>query len=148
MPRSKSLRAPGPFLELMLKKYKLNPSKLSEDIQMSQSAMRLIVIGKIKISVPVALRLAKYFNTNPEFWLAMQMKWEIAEAEKDNDLMKIVKSISVAKKDPDPKKKSAPAKKPAAVKKITRPKKPIPVKKPAPVKKAVRKAAGKRATAK
>ena len=112
MPRSKSLRAPGPFLTLMLKKYNLSPFRLSKDIHLSQSAVRLIALGETKISVPVALRLAKYFNTNPEFWLAMQMKWDISEAEKDKDLAGILKNISQVKKGPAPKK--AEVKKPAA----------------------------------
>ena len=142
MPRSNALRAPGPFLALMLKKYKLNPSKLSEDIHMSQSAIRLIVLGKTKISVPVALRLAKYFNTNPEFWLAMQMKWDIAEAAKDKELMKIVRSISKVKKSTTER---------PAVQKKSAPKKTAPVRKPAAAKKsAVKKstAVKKRPTAK
>ena len=130
MPRSKTLQAPGPFLALMLKKNNLNPSKISRDIHLSQSAIRLITLGEIKISVQVAFRLAKYFNTNPEYWLAMQMYWDIAEAEKDKELMKIIKSISKAKKDNSPggqavrrkaaAKKAETAKKSTAGKKLTR----------------------------
>ena len=153
MPKSELLQAPGSFLTLMLEKYNLAPFRLSKEIHLSQSAVRLLVLGKNRITVPVALRLAKYFNTSPEFWLIMQVKWEIAQAEKDKDLMKIVKSISRMKTGSAPKKKSAGAKKSAtgsraAVRRVTKPKKPTAVKKPAPVKKTVRKAAKKRATAK
>jgi addiction module HigA family antidote len=113
----------------MLEKYNLNPFKLSKDIKLSQSAVRMITIGKTKITTPVAMRLAKYFNTNPEFWLVMQMKWDIAEAAKDKALMKIVKSIArvkkgsvnggektTAKKKPGTKKRAAKPKKVAAKK--------------------------------
>ena len=147
MTKSNFLQAPGSFLALMLEKHKLAPFRLSKEIHLSQSAVRLLVLGKNRITVPVALRLAKYFGTDPEFWLVMQMKWEIAEAEKNKDLMKIVKSISRMKKGSAPKKKSAPGNR-AAVRRVTKPKKPATVKKPAPVKKAVRKAVRKRATAK
>ena len=136
---AKTLQAPGPFLTLMLEKYKLNPFKLSKDIHLSQSAVRLITIGKTKITVPVAMRLAKYFNTNPEFWLSMQMKWDIAEASKDKNLVNEVKKISRVKKGiaggnekSAGAKKAAPTKKPAA-------KKPA-AKKPAAKKPAARKA--------
>jgi addiction module HigA family antidote len=95
---AKTIQAPGPFLKLMLDKYKLNPFKLAKDIQLSQSAVRLITIGKTKISVPVALRLAKYFNTNPEYWLVLQMRYDLAEAAKDKALNKIIKGIPRAKK--------------------------------------------------
>jgi addiction module HigA family antidote len=101
----------------MLEKYNLNPFKLSKDIQLSQSAVRMITIGKTKITTPVAMRLAKYFNTNPDFWLAMQMKWDLAEAAKDKALMKVVKSIPRVKKGP------APAKKTATKKRAAKPKK-------------------------
>jgi addiction module HigA family antidote len=103
---AKPIQAPGPFLQLMLDKYKLNPFKLAKDIQLSQSAVRLITIGKTKISVPVALRLAKYFNTNPEYWLVLQMRYDLAEAAKDKALNKVIKGISRAKKGSDVKEPS------------------------------------------
>lgn len=119
MPKSKSLQAPGSFLALMLEKHNLNPFKLAKDIHLSQSAVRLIVLGKTRISVPVAFRLAKYFNTNPELWLLMQMEWDIAEAAGNKALMDIIKNISRAKKGGDGKKtaakKAVPSKKPAAL---------------------------------
>jgi addiction module HigA family antidote len=99
----------------MLEKYNLNPFKLSKDIHLSQSAVRMITIGKTKITTPVAMRLAKYFKTKPEYWLVMQMKWDIAEASKDKALLKIVKSI--------PKVKEGGEDKPAGKKKPTRAKK-------------------------
>ena len=137
---AKVLQAPGPFLALMLEKYKLNPFKLSKEIHLSQSAVRLITIGQTKITVPVAMRLAQYFNTNPEFWLAMQMKWDIAEAGKDKALMKIVKSISRVSKSAagsTTKKKAVAKKKPAAKKKAAAVKKPVAKKKPAAAKKRI-----------
>ena len=123
---SKAVYSPGSFLTLLLEKNKLNPFKLSKDIHLSQSAVRLIVLGKTRISVPVAMRLAKYFNTTPESWLTMQMKWDLAEASKDKALINIVKNIS---------KFTKPA---AAVKKAGA------VRKPAGKKPAVKKTAGKK----
>jgi addiction module HigA family antidote len=131
------LQSPGSFLTQMLEKYNLNPFKLSKEIKLSQSAVRLITIGKTKISVPVAMRLSKYFNTNPEFWLQMQMKWDIAEASKDKDLTKIVKSITRVKKSSDIAKKPA-TKKNTATKKTVAAKKPATAKKKAGGKPAVK----------
>ena len=111
--KAATLQSPGAFLSHLLEKHKLNPFKLSKDIHLSQSAVRLIALGETRISTPVALRLAKYFNTNPEFWLAMQMKWDLAEAAKDKKLVNIVKNISRFKKEPAAEKK-AEAKKPAS----------------------------------
>jgi len=139
------LQSPGAFLAIMLEKYNLNPFKLSKDIQLSQSAVRLITIGETKITTPVAMRLAKYFNTNPEFWLAMQMKWDIAEASKDKALAKVIKGISRVTKAPagGSEKKAATAKK--ATKKKTAKKKKTTTKKKAATK---RKPAAKKPRAK
>jgi len=142
------LQSPGAFLAIMLEKYKLNPFKLSKDIHLSQSAVRLITIGKTKITTPVAMRLAKYFNTNPEFWLAMQMKWDIAEASKDKTLVKVIKSISRVTKATagGGEKKSATAKK-ASLQKKAGPAKKKPVakkKKTTTKKKSARKTAAKK----
>jgi addiction module HigA family antidote len=134
----KTLQSPGAFLTIMLEKYKLNPFKLSKDIKLSQSAVRLIAIGKTKISVPVAYRLAKYFNTNAEYWLKMQMKWDLSEASKDKALMGIIKSISRVKKSADVEIKST-AKKPVAKKAA--------VKKPVVKKAAAKKTASKKPVA-
>jgi len=124
-------QSPGVYLTEMLEKHALNPFKLSKDIHLSQSAVRLIALGKTRISVPVALRLAKYFNNNPEFWLTMQMKWDLTEAAKDKELTGIIKTISVYKKEVKkpaakakrPATKKAAAKKPVA-KKAAKPKRP------------------------
>jgi addiction module HigA family antidote len=158
---SKTSQSPGSFLAVVLEKYKLNPFKLSKDIHLSQSAVRMITIGKTKITTPVAMRLAKYFKTNPEFWLAMQMKWDIAEANKDKALMKIVKSITRVKKGtssggatrgegkaakkPGAKKKTARTRKPAGKKRAAGARKPVTRKKTTAAKKPVaRKRAAKK----
>jgi addiction module HigA family antidote len=136
----KASQSPGTFLTIMLEKYNLNPFKLSKDIHLSQSAVRMITIGKTKITTPVAMRLAKYFNTNPEFWLLMQMKWDIAEASKDKALAKIVKSISKVKKGAAGGGKKAPAakKSAAAKRKAAKTRKPVTKKRSAKPRKAVR----------
>lgn len=141
---AQTLQSPGSYLAGMLEKYKLNPFKLSKDIHLSQSAVRLIVIGKTKITVPVAMRLAQYFNTNPEYFLTMQMRWDLSEAAKDKELAKLIKSIPrVQKPTAGGKEKAAAEKKPAAAKKAAADKKPAATKKAAAVKKpvAVKKAA-------
>jgi len=148
---SKIVQSPGEFLSNMLEKHKLSILKLSKDIQISQSAARLIVSGKTRISVPVALKLGQYFGTNAEYWLNMQMRWDLFEAAQDKKLMDVVKKISKFQKDPEAGKKTAAknatAGKPAAAKKPVAGK--AVAKKPA-VRKAVagKPVAGKAASAK
>jgi addiction module HigA family antidote len=147
MPRN--IHEPGPFLQLMLDKYHLNVLRMSKDIQVSQSAVRLLTIGKARISVPVAVRLAKYFNTEPEYWLMLQMRYDLAEAVKDKELMRIVRGIPLAKKVKAEEMKKAPAKKPGRPKKAAAAKKPAAGRKPAAAKKtqAAKKPAVKKAQA-
>jgi addiction module HigA family antidote len=106
--------SPGTVLKSLLDEYQLNPTKLGAEIKTSQSAVYQIVIGKTKISVPMAVRLAKYFGKTPEFWLNLQTAYDLAEAANDTSLTAIVKTIPKAKKTAPAKagKAKAPAKKP------------------------------------
>jgi addiction module HigA family antidote len=116
------IQSPGAVLNALLDKYQLNPTALARDIKLSQSAVRQITIEKAKISVSIALRLAKYFGTTAKYWLDIQSAYDLAEAEKDPKLSDIIKTIvkvkapaPAAKKAPAPAKKGAkPAAKPAA----------------------------------
>jgi addiction module HigA family antidote len=117
----KSLQSPGDVLKSLLDQYQLNPNRLGKEIKLSQSAVRQIVIGKSRISAPVALRLAKYFGKKAEYWLDLQVQYDLNTASKNKQLSAVLKTIGGAKK-PAPVKttrKPAPAKtakKPAAKK--------------------------------
>ena len=108
---SKIVRSPGEFLSNMLEKHGISVLRLSKDIRISQSAASVIVKGRTKISVSVALRLARYFNTVPEYWLKMQMAWDLAEASRDKKMMDVVKKIPKFEKGREPPKKAAAGKK-------------------------------------
>jgi addiction module HigA family antidote len=130
------IQAPGIVLQSFLDDYQLNVGKLAQAVNLSQSAVRQVVIGKTRISVPVALRFAKYFGNTPEYWIDIQNKYDLFQASQDSELTAVLKGISKAKK-PAPKKaakgaSAEPAKKAAS-------------KKPAPKKAAPRKAASRKA---
>jgi addiction module HigA family antidote len=111
---------PGTIFKKFLDDYQLTAAKVADDIKLSQSSIRLLIGGKLKISVPIALRLAKYFGNKPEFWIDIQNKYELTESAKnDQEFAEILKNIPKAKK-PAPAKKAA--KKPAKGK--------VPAKKP------------------
>jgi addiction module HigA family antidote len=81
-----------------MEEYQLNPFSLSKEIQLSHSAVRLLVIGKAKITVPTALRLAKFFGQTPAYWLDLQREADLSEASKDKELQDVLGSIPKAKK--------------------------------------------------
>jgi addiction module HigA family antidote len=113
---------PGVVFKKFVDDYQLTAAKVADDIKLSQSSIRLLIGGKLKISVPIALRLAKYFGNKPEFWIDIQNKYELAESPKDTKLAAVLKNIPKAKK-PAPSKKAAqkPVKGKAAPKKPAKP---------------------------
>ncbi|MDR2631173.1 MAG: HigA family addiction module antidote protein [Spirochaetaceae bacterium] len=116
--KKQAVLVPGLVLkESFLDVYQLTPAKLAEDVQLSQSAIRQILTNKTKISLNAALRLAKYFGNKVQYWIDLQNTYDLAEAEKDEKLSAILKSIPKAQK---PAPKAAAAKKAANAKKTGR----------------------------
>ncbi|GHV92948.1 hypothetical protein AGMMS50268_34510 [Spirochaetia bacterium] len=122
-------QTPGIALKNLMDDYQLNPSKLSKELGLSQTALRSITIGKGGITIPMAFRLAKYFGNTPEYWITLQIQYDIAQVSKDPELTAALKQIQKAKK---PAKPAAPKK---AVK-IKAPGKAKPPRKPRTTKKA------------
>jgi addiction module HigA family antidote len=78
--------------------YNTNPTRLSKDIKASPTNFRNILDGKTKISAKTAQRLAKYFDTTPQYWLTLQTSADLAAASQDKELSSILKGIVRAKK--------------------------------------------------
>ena len=97
---------PGTVLKLFLDEYQLNPSKLGKEVDLSQSTIRQITLNKMKISIPIALRFAKFFGNTVKFWIDLQTNYSLIEAEEDKTLGEIIKKINKAIK-PAPVKKAA-----------------------------------------
>ena len=69
---------PGEILfEEFLKPMGLSQNRLALEIKVPPRRINEIVLGKRKITPDTALRLAKYFNMSPEFWLGLQMDYEL-----------------------------------------------------------------------
>ena len=90
----KTTQSPGSLLLELLDKYGLNCNRLSKEIKCSQTALRLISLDKSRVTTSIALRLAKFFGTSPEYWLEAQMKFDISAAAGNKTLNKALKSIS------------------------------------------------------
>jgi len=90
---AKKNQTPGSILLDLFDKYNLNCNRLSREIKCSQTALRLISLDRSRITISIALRLAKYFGTKPEFWLLAQMNYDLAKAAKNKTLAKTLKNI-------------------------------------------------------
>jgi len=55
--------------------------RLAKDIDVSAIRISEIVKGNRAITADTALRLGKYFNNSPEFWLNLQLHYDLAKEE-------------------------------------------------------------------
>ena len=72
---------PGEILREELDALELSASALAKALDVSAGRIRAILSGQRGISANTALRLARYFDTTPEFWLNLQKAWELRRAE-------------------------------------------------------------------
>lgn len=69
---------PGEVLrELYLAPLDLKPYSLAKKLGVPRTRIERIVAEKVGITTDTALRLAKFFNTTPEFWMNLQMTYDI-----------------------------------------------------------------------
>jgi addiction module HigA family antidote len=81
---------PGEILqEEFLLPFKISQYRLAKDISVAPIRISEIIRGSRAISADTALRLGKYFNVSPEFWLNLQSHYELAiESEGLNNVLK------------------------------------------------------------
>ena len=65
-----------------LEPFNLSQNKLAQDIGVSPRRINEIIHGKRSITADTALRLARYFQMSPQFWMGLQMDYEL-DLEKD-----------------------------------------------------------------
>jgi addiction module HigA family antidote len=69
---------PGEILmEEFLGPLDLSQYRLAKDISVPPRRINEIVHGKRGISADTALRLARYFRTTDEFWMSLQMHYDL-----------------------------------------------------------------------
>jgi addiction module HigA family antidote len=59
----------------------LSQNKLALDIRVPARRINEIVHRKRRITADTAMRLAKYFKMSPQFWLGLQMDYDLDVAE-------------------------------------------------------------------
>ena len=65
------------MLEEFLKPMGLSQNRLAIDIGVPARRINEIVLGKRRITADTALRLARYFDMSPQFWLGLQMDYDL-----------------------------------------------------------------------
>ncbi|MCL1928253.1 MAG: HigA family addiction module antitoxin [Treponema sp.] len=94
----KTNQTPAAVLKSLMDEYQLSAISLAKQITLSPSMVNQLVSGQSRLTVPVVLRLAKFFGKTPDFWLNLQRQTILKEANRDKQLQSILKGISKAKK--------------------------------------------------
>jgi len=69
---------PGEVLyEEFLKPMNISQNQLGRDLAVSARRINEIIHGKRSITADTALRLARYFDNSPQFWLGLQMDYDL-----------------------------------------------------------------------
>lgn len=69
---------PGEILrEIYLEPLKMSAGALAKALHVPRTRVERLVAEKTAVSPDTALRLGKYFNTSAEFWLNMQMSYDL-----------------------------------------------------------------------
>ena len=92
---------PGEMLvEEFLKPMGLTQRDLADAIRVPYQRVNELVRGRRGITPSTALRFAKFFGMSPDFWLKLQLRWDLhhARAQEAQEIRKIkqVKSRSAA----------------------------------------------------
>ena len=90
IPTHRSPTHPGEMLlEEFLNPMGLTQRQLANAIHVPYQRINDIVNGRRSVSPSTALRLAKFFNMSPEFWMNLQLRWDMYFAQqKENAILK------------------------------------------------------------
>jgi len=91
---------PGEHLrEDFLKPYGLSKSKLAMELRVPVTRIADILAERRGITADTALRLGRYFKTSAQFWMNMQMEFELDVAE-DELLAEIERDVRPTSTEP------------------------------------------------
>lgn len=82
VPTHRAPTHPGEMLlEEFLNLMQLTQRELADGIQVPYQRVNEIINGRRGITASTALRLAKFFDTSPDFWMNLQLRWDLYHAQ-------------------------------------------------------------------
>ena len=86
IPTERAPTHPGEMLlEEFLKPMGITQQELAQGIRVPYQRVNEIVNGRRGVTPSTALRLARYFGMSPDFWLNVQLRWDLYQAmQKEN----------------------------------------------------------------
>ena len=97
IPTHRTPTHPGEMLlEEFLRPMRLTQKELAVAISVPYQRVNEIINGRRRITPSTALRLAKFFGVSPDFWMNLQLRWDLYFAKQSEaDNLKTIKTISV-----------------------------------------------------
>lgn len=83
-------------MEEFLGPMELSQNRLANDIGVPPRRINEIIHGKRRVTADTALRLAHYFKMSPQFWLGLQMDYDL-DIEEDRLASRLDKEVGVYK---------------------------------------------------
>lgn len=78
LPKNRKPSHPGEILRYeFLEELNMTQQQLADSIGITRVRVNEIVLCKRSITPDTAFRLAKFFNTTPEFWIGMQTNYDM-----------------------------------------------------------------------
>ena len=91
MVRIPTHRQPTPPGEMLLEEFLLPMSitqrQLADAIHVPYQRINEIVNGRRGITPATALRLAKFFEVSPDFWMNLQLRWDLYHAQQAEQMI-------------------------------------------------------------
>ncbi len=90
---------PGEMLrEEYMKPYGLSMNRVAMDLRVPTTRIAEIVGERRGITPDTALRLARYFNTSPLFWMNLQVRYDldVAEDKQQAEIKRDVRPLKIA----------------------------------------------------
>ncbi|MEW6094258.1 MAG: HigA family addiction module antitoxin [Chloroflexota bacterium] len=92
IPTSRTPTHPGEMLlEEFLIPMGITQRELADAIHVPYQRVNDLVNGRRGVTTSTALRLAKFFGTSPDFWLNLQLRWDLYFAqEKETRVLELI----------------------------------------------------------
>ena len=81
---------PGEYLKELLEELGLSQYRLAGDIRVAPMRISHVIKGQRPVTAELALRLGRYFNQSPRFWLNLQARYvmDVAEDQSGTQIVK------------------------------------------------------------
>ena len=76
---------PGRIIKGVIEDLGLTVTDAARVLNVSRPALSRVINGRAGVSAEMAVRLSKAFGSNPEFWLRLQLHYDLAQVTKRAD---------------------------------------------------------------